>query len=680
MGAGGVICKCGGGVPRGREARLAGGSRRGWADRGIRAVMALSVRPQFLPVVALTVLVAACGDDTGREDATAASGTDVDPSGLTVPPVTSTEAPATTTDLPTGADTTSNPSGVSGSTSSEPSTGAVSATEPGSTGPGTTMTTGGPGETTDTSGETSASSTGDAPCAMGTQLCEANVLKVCDGMGGFSSETPCAKECDEVLGCIECTPGSYQCVGPKSQVCAQDGSAWIDGQTCDEVQGLSCDANTGECAGACANLGTSYIGCDYYPVVTQQLDIYVGANPYAVAVANTTNQEATITITRGANAVANGVVAAGSVKVFPLPWVNELAKGTGPTALVVDGAYRLRSTQPVTVYQYNPLNADVTNDASLMLPVNTWTGNYLVAAWQYWSGYPGFYSVTASQDNTKVTLKAPKGGVPTQAGGGVDGQGNGVVMMNEGDVLQVMTGNGGDETGAIVTADKPVQVVGGHDCTQVPIGTAACDHLEESMFPIEALAKEYIVVPPVQVPNDQLEKAIRVRIIASEDNTTLTFDPDQPVGKLLAKAGDFVEIPNTTAKFVVKSDKKILVAEYMVGQNANFGTSDPAMIIAVPTAQFRSNYLFYAQTGWQANYVDIIAPDGSATTVDGAPVNNFKVIGATGYSLAHVKLSNAGDGSHTVASDKKVGITVYGVVNYGSYWYPGGLDLDVIPQ
>jgi hypothetical protein len=310
-------------------------------------------------------------------------------------------------------------------------------------------------------------------------------------------------------------------------------------------------------------------------VVTQQLDIYVGANPYAVAVANTTNQEATITITRGANAVANGVVAAGSVKVFPLPWVNELAKGTGPTALVVDGAYRLRSTQPVTVYQYNPLNADVTNDASLMLPVNTWTGNYLVAAWQYWSGYPGFYSVTASQDNTKVTLKAPKGGVPTQAGGGVDGQGNGVVMMNEGDVLQVMTGNGGDETGAIVTADKPVQVVGGHDCTQVPIGTAACDHLEESMFPIEALAKEYIVVPPVQVPNDQLEKAIRVRIIASEDNTTLTFDPDQPVGKLLAKAGDFVEIPNTTAKFVVKSDKKILVAEYMVGQQRELRDQRP---------------------------------------------------------------------------------------------------------
>jgi hypothetical protein len=91
------------------------------------------------------------------------------------------------------------------------------------------------------------------------------------------------------------------------------------------------------------------------------------------------------------------------------------------------------------------------------------------------------------------------------------------------------------------------------------------------MFPIETLAKEYVVVPPVQVPNDQLEKAQVVRVIASEDATTLTFEPDQPGNKLLAKAGDFVELPSTTAKFVVSADKKILVAQYMVGQAAASG-------------------------------------------------------------------------------------------------------------
>ena len=199
------------------------------------------------------------------------------------------------------------------------------------------------------------------------------------------------------------------------------------------------------------------------------------------------------------------------------------------------------------------------------------------------------------------------------------------------------------------------------------------------MFPIEALATEYIVVPPVLVPNDQLEKAQVVRVIAADDNTTLTFEPDQPVNKTLANAGDFVEIVSTTAKFKVSSDKKILVAQYMVGQSAGFGTSDPAMLVAVATEQYRTDYLFHAPTGWSANYVDIIAPDGAVVTVDDADVNTFAPSGATGFSLAHVKLSNNGNGNHTVSSDKKVGISVYGVLNYGSYWYSGGLDLKLIP-
>jgi len=630
--------------------------------------MASSLRPHLnIAASTLVLLVAACGDDGSREDA----GTGTNPGTITV--TAATDASSGSTPTASGEPTTSQ--GTEGSASGG-STANVSATDATSN---VTLST-----SEDATGMTSegttegVSSTGPEVCPKDQMICEGGAAKICDGMGGFASETPCAKACVVPLGCVECVPGEGQCAGPVVQTCSDDGSAWVDGDSCDPVQGLACEA--GACAGACAGLGTSYIGCDYYPVVTQQLDAYVGGNPFAVAVANTSNQMATITVTRGANNVVMDTVAAGSVKVFPLPWVNELALGVGPTAMVPDGAYRLRSTQPITVYQYNPLNADVTNDASLLLPVNTWTGNYLVAAWQYWSGYPGFYSVTASADNTSVTVKAPKGGVPTQGGAGVDGQGNGVVLLNEGDVLQVMTGNGGDLTGTIVTADKPVQVIGGHDCTQVPIGTQACDHLEESMFPIEALAKEYIIVPPVQIPNANAEKAIIVRIVASEPATLLTFDPDQPVNKFLVNAGDFVEIPQSTAKYVVTADRKILVAQYMVGQGANFGTSDPAMIIAVPSAQYRSSYLVYAQTGWQASYVDIVAPAGSAVTVDGAPVGNFAPIGNTNFSLAHVNLSNGGDGTHNIMADKKVGISVYGVVNYGSYWYPGGLDLDVIPQ
>ncbi len=133
-----------------------------------------------------------------------------------------------------------------------------------------------------------------------------------------------------------------------------------------------------------------------------------------------------------------------------------------------------------------------------------------------------------------------------------------------------------------------------------------------------------------------------------------------------------------TNKFRVTADKRIMVAEYMVGQSANFGTSDPAMLIAVPIEQWRTSYLFYAANSWQANYVDVLAPNGASVTVDGVTVSNWEDLGI-GYSVAHVPLTN-GDGTHNVQANQKVGITVYGVQNYGSYWYPGGLDLELVPQ
>jgi hypothetical protein len=199
------------------------------------------------------------------------------------------------------------------------------------------------------------------------------------------------------------------------------------------------------------------------------------------------------------------------------------------------------------------------------------------------------------------------------------------------------------------------------------------------MFPIDGLGKEYIVVPPVQVPNNNLDKAQMIKIIASEPDTTLTFEPDQPVNKTLVNAGDFVQIDMTTAAFKVSSDKKITVAQFMVGQSAGFGTSDPSMVLAVPTEQYRDNYLFFAEPNWVANFVDIIAPTGASVEVDQQAVNSWSPIGGTGFSVAHVSLSN-GDGTHRVTADQKVGITVYGVMSAGSYWFPGGLDLDVLPQ
>ena len=566
---------------------------------------------------------------------------------------------------------------------------------------------GGAAPTTSTDG---AGGTGGAPCAAGTIVCEGAAQKVC-GSSGVYKDTDCSAAgqiCVPSLGCLVCAPGTGSCQGDLGTYCLGDGSGFAS-EPCDPVQGTACNPQTGRCEGPCSAqaLGKSYIGCEYYPTVTANI---VGTSfHFAVAVSNTTSSSAMATVTQGATTVAAVTVPANSVQVIQLPWQPAL-KGPAsnnnvpfPASVAVpDGAYRLRSTQPVVVYQFSPLEystgADCTvvtsacsysNDASLLFPTNAWTGTYRVAARHHFYASSGFYTVTASQDDTTVTVAAAPGGGGVKPGiPGISTSGNGQVKLDAGDVIEVVTsGNDNipsspdDVTGTLVTADKPVQVIGGHQCTFVPDTVGFCDHLEESMFPYESLANDYIVAAPLIPTGGTTPKVEVVRIIATQPATTLIYDPPQPGAPgSISAAGAWAEIVGTSSSFKISANQPILVAQYMEGQKAGGNSGDPAMALAVAPSQFRKSYLFHAPSNYETSYVNIIARAGVPVSVDGATVSGFTAIGSTGYSVARKSLSNAGNGNHSAESTEGFGISVYGYGQYTSYWYPGGSNLKVLHQ
>ncbi len=539
----------------------------------------------------------------------------------------------------------------------------------------------------------------EPPCVEGMLRCDGNTAMVCAD-GTFQESETCPLACADGLGCVVCRPGTGSCSGNESHTCAGDGSGYID-STCDPMQGMGCDGTTGACTGACApqNLGSSYIGCEYFPTVTgntagTQFD-------FAVAISNTTPDPAIVHIEGGALATPMTVtVDARTVKVQTLPWVPALklcntAQTDGcisgtmqPAALAQKGAYRLRSDRPVTVYQFNALQYtkngafSYSNDASLLLPTNVWRNEYYAAAWQHLSGInPSQLAVTAWKDGTMVTINAR---ATTLAANGAPAFTAGVpqtLTLNAGDVLEITT-RAGDLTGSHIKTSAPVQVVSGHYCANVPDGVSACDHLEESMFSVDALGRRYMIHAPA-MPSLPNGKAEQIRIIATAPNTTLSYDPPQPgAPTTIANAGDFVQIANSVTSFLLTSDQKVLVAQYMSGQSAGGGAGDPDMAIAVPVEQFRTSYMFHAPTNYTSNHVDITAPMGASIMLDGAPVTGFVPIGTSGYGLKRLQLTNgpAGDGTHSISGDLKFGITVYGYGQYTSYWYAGGLDLTDIIQ
>ena len=115
---------------------------------------------------------------------------------------------------------------------------------------------------------------------------------------------------------------------------------------------------------------------------------------------------------------------------------------------------------------------------------------------------------------------------------------------------------------------------------------------------------------------------------------------------MIATAGQYVELSQTAADFEISANNKILVAQYMLGQEAGGDSGDPAMALSVATEQYRTTYLFHAPINYESNFVNITAPMAAKVTLDAAPVAGFKAIGATGYGVVRLELGDNIDGNH----------------------------------
>jgi len=474
----------------------------------------------------------------------------------------------------------------------------------------------------------------------------------------------------------------------------------------------------------------SYVGCEFWPTVL--------ANPvwdifdFAVVVANSGDQEADVTVTRAGTQVGSTKVQPNGLGIIYLPWVAELkgpqadncATGNPPVASnrVNDGAFHLVSTLPVTVWQFSSLEFQgqggptgkdwstcpgsqgcagnlglpigcfsFTNDASLLLPSTAMTGNYRVTSFPTWDAekVPGYVGVTATQDGTTLKVKVSSTG--QISGGGADipatiGDGVLTLTLDAGDVVQLVAGinAGKDLSGSLVQADKPVQVIAGASCMNVPNNVNACDHIEESVLPAETLGKHYFVARPTGPGGQPVGHA--VRLYGNVDGTQLQYPSGTPINAPVAlNAGQVWDMGIVKEDFEILSDKEFAVGTFQQGgaavdPAAPIGTrkGDPSQSQATALEQWRDKYIFIAPNDFSVSYVDIIQPMDAKVIIDGsfgvAPVK----IGTSDFGVARVKLSGGAGGVHLVLADKPFGIQVMGYAAYTSYQYPGGLALEAI--
>jgi hypothetical protein len=233
------------------------------------------------------------------------------------------------------------------------------------------------------------------------------------------------------------------------------------------------------------------------------------------------------------------------------------------------------------------------------------------------------------------------------------------------------------------------------------------DHMEETVMPSEVLGKKYIVVPPT-TPKGNATGHV-VRIYGNVDGTHLTYPEGKPAGAPdTLNAGDVVQIPAlptgqpapecvsvaghcmTDQPFIVEGDQPFAVASFMLGgtlqipgTDAANSQGDPSMTMEVTPAQFRRQYTFLAPVDYLENFADILVPKGADVVLDGMPVPDAPTpIGSGAWGFLRAKLPAGKGGVHTLTTthENGLGLQVEGFGFATSYYYPGGLNLNLISK
>ena len=546
-----------------------------------------------------------------------------------------------------------------------------------------------------------------------------------DGMGWDTRS--CRDDQDDLSicvngACLPCLPANKRCRDDDTvELCAEDGAGWVTAESCNgQLTGQVC--NLGACVSLCEiNIKwNSYMGCEYWAADLDNgfvpgpnggaLDA-AGAQ-YAIIVSNPDDKypveveiwDSSGPVTHDSKGVPfpTGKILPRDLRVYKMP--RRDVNGTVQAKL----AYRITTSAPAIVYQFNPLADEevYSNDASLLLPIHVLDKWYMVMTrMQTFEGIRAYLSVLGTRDDTEVTVQVS---ARTLAGQDIPALAPGETLtrtLSAFDVLNIETdGLGEDLTGSVVLANRRVAVFGGSEGANAPNtdrcdpatstcewdGETACatnadcskfitccaDHIEQALFPVTTWGLEYVAARTIP-RGDEPEVW---RILAAADNTVVETIPNQANIAVL-DAGEWFEF-ESGGDFEIKANKPVLIGQFMTAEQApgpgyqsgDAGIGDPAFMLVPPSEQFRTDYVVLSPPEYDEDFINVIAPLGAEVLLDGVLIadGEFEPVGTGKWRVARLPVA---DGVHTIVSEQKVGVQVYGFDQYVSYAYPGGLDL-----
>ncbi|WP_426164975.1 autotransporter domain-containing protein [Sandarakinorhabdus sp. DWP1-3-1] len=332
--------------------------------------------------------------------------------------------------------------------------------------------------------------------------------------------------------------------------------------------------------------------------------------------------------------------------VVTLPNGSELLAGQ-----VESKGFQITASSNVSGYFLSRQSA--TTDMTYLIDGERLGTDYFVAGYQ--NIRADQMSVQATADNTTVTF-TPKGAAAFD------------VVLNAGQTYMYQANT--NLTGSRVTSDKPIAVFSGNNCTNIPNGVSACDHIVEQIPSTDLLSSRYLVA---QTPRTGTQGNV-VRVVATANDTEVRVN-----GAVVAtlQSGEFYE-GRVVGGNQIDASKKVLVAQYLIGQGQAGVDTDPAMTIVPGADQWLKSYVFATPSGdadFTTDFVSIIIDTASlgSLVVNGAFANTslFNPIGSTGFSFGDINVSDT-IGPFSIFADTPFQLLLSGFESFDSYFTYGG--------
>ena len=244
-----------------------------------------------------------------------------------------------------------------------------------------------------------------------------------------------------------------------------------------------------------------------------------------------------------------------------------------------------------------------------------------------------------------------------------------------------------DLTGTKIISNKPLTVLGSHECVDVPVGVAFCDIILEQFPPTVTWGRFFLLTSLHSRLVGEHYKMIGMRhstavkvscVVEGESNPEIDY-----ITMILNFTGDTREFELGRDTFCsVVSNKPIQLIQYSLGYSLD-RIGDPFMLLIAPVEQYSNNYTFTAPPNYN-NHITITVPlehyNSSSILLDSAELSGWWPIYCSNSTVCGYGTRTAvQQGTHKVYhsdSEAKLSVSVYGFEYHDGYGLQAGLELD----